>query len=207
MVTTMRRTDPDKQLAKRRQIVDAAIICFAKQGFHATSTAQICAQAGMSPGNLFHYFPTKDAIIQAIAELDRQETRGAINQLMDTQSVIEGLQSLAGKALKAARDPVYGAITIEVIAEAGRNPGVAALFAATATSARWSLVQVLQRGIEQGQIDPYLDVDHAAIWLIAVIDGAVSRAALEPEFDMIANQEMLSRLIARFLLPLGKAPS
>lgn len=203
----MRKIDPAKQLAKRQIILDAAIICFAKHGFHATSTAQICASAGMSPGNLFHYFPTKDAIIQAIAEMDRQETRQAIDKLLDAQNVIEGLQNLGDETLVAARDPVYGAITLEVVAEAGRNPVVAAMFAATETSARWCLVQVLKRGIEQGQIDPYLDVDHAAIWLIALFEGAISRAVLEPEFDLLANQAMLSRMIERFLLPPTKVSS
>ncbi|WP_230391141.1 TetR/AcrR family transcriptional regulator [Burkholderia cenocepacia] len=63
----MRKIDPERVEAKRRQILDAAIDCFARDGFHATSTAAICKAAGMSPGNLFHYFPTKAAIIEAIA--------------------------------------------------------------------------------------------------------------------------------------------
>ncbi|MBR8501953.1 TetR/AcrR family transcriptional regulator, partial [Burkholderia cenocepacia] len=69
----MRKIDPERVEAKRRQILDAAIDCFARDGFHATSTAAICKAAGMSPGNLFHYFPTKAAIIEAIAQDDQRE--------------------------------------------------------------------------------------------------------------------------------------
>lgn len=203
----MRTIDPTKQLAKRQQIVEAAMICFAKNGFHATSTAQICAQANMSPGNLFHYFPTKDAIIQAIAELDRTETLAALDQLSSTQNVIEGLQELAKSALVAARDPVFGPVGLEVLAEASRSPAVAALFSSSQDTALRGLRDVLKRGIEQGQIDPYLDVNHAAIWLIALYEGAINRATLETEFDMSAHQDMLSRLISRFLSPSNKVSS
>ncbi|WP_164076138.1 TetR/AcrR family transcriptional regulator, partial [Stenotrophomonas maltophilia] len=50
----MRKVDPDKHEARRQQILKAAIACFTAKGFHRTSTAEICAEAGMSPGNLFH---------------------------------------------------------------------------------------------------------------------------------------------------------
>ncbi len=53
----------DKQRAKRKEIVEAAMVCFSQKGFHATSTAEICKEVGMSPGNVFHYFATKDEII------------------------------------------------------------------------------------------------------------------------------------------------
>ena len=61
----MRKIDPARQHERRRQILAAAAECFAEHGFHATSTAQICARAGMSPGNLFHYYASKAEIIEA----------------------------------------------------------------------------------------------------------------------------------------------
>ena len=42
-------------------------------GFHQTSMQEICAEAGMSPGNLYRYFPSKEAIIAGIGERDRAE--------------------------------------------------------------------------------------------------------------------------------------
>jgi TetR/AcrR family transcriptional regulator, repressor for uid operon len=197
----MRKIDPVKQQAKRQQIVDAAIICFAKQGFHATSTAQICAQADMSPGNLFHYFPTKDAIIQAIAELDRAETGFALAAIWDAPNVVEGLITLAHDVLMAASDHAYSAISIEIAAEATRNPAVAALFAVNDKDARIKLVAMLKRGVTLGQVDTMLNLEQAASWLIALLEGGVGRAALEPDFDVEANHATLSLIIRRFLAP------
>jgi TetR/AcrR family transcriptional regulator, repressor for uid operon len=197
----MRTIDPARQLAKRQHILEAAVTCFAKRGFHATSTSQICKQADMSPGNLFHYFPTKDAIIQAIAEEDRRETAAALAAIAEAPDVVSAILALAQQELHAATDPVYRAISIEVAAEATRNPAVAAMFAINDKSARAALVALLQRGVALGQIDPDLELDHAASWLIALMEGAVGRAALDKGFDDTTQFATLSRLITRFLTP------
>jgi TetR/AcrR family transcriptional regulator, repressor for uid operon len=199
----MRTIDPAKQQAKRQQIVEAAIVCFAKRGFHATSTAQICAQAGMSPGNVFHYFPTKNAIIQAIAELDRLETGKALAALSEAPNVIHGLQALANDVLLAASDPAYAAISIEIAAEATRNKAVAVHFATNDQITRASLAVALKRGVEQGQVDASLDLPQTAAWLIALLEGGVGRAALDPDFDLTTNQATLCTMIDRLLRPLS----
>ena len=51
--------------ARRQQILDAARACFARQGFHQTSIQDICKEAGLSPGAVYRYFPSKDHIIAA----------------------------------------------------------------------------------------------------------------------------------------------
>ncbi len=197
----MRKIDPAKQQAKRQQIVEAAIVCFAKRGFHATSTAQICAQAGMSPGNLFHYFPTKDSIIHAIAELDRHETTLALAQIADAPNVVTGLQALAKHVLLAASDPSYSALSIEIAAEATRNDAIGKLFAANDTVARAGLVTLLAKGVALGQVDASLDLSQTASWLIALLEGGVGRAALDLKFDITANYQTLCIIIERFLRP------
>jgi TetR/AcrR family transcriptional regulator, repressor for uid operon len=197
----MRKIDPAKQQAKRQQIVDAAIVCFAKQGFHATSTAQICAQAGMSPGNLFHYFPTKDAIIQAIAELDRAETATAFDTLATASNVVVGLKALARDALVAASDPAHCALSLELTAEAVRNPAVATMFEANERLTHRNLVVLLKQGVDRGHVEPSLDLDQCAAWLIAIFEGAILRAALDRNADLEAQHQTLSQLMDRFLAP------
>src|SRR6266567_8401051 len=69
----MRRADVQRQSDRRLEILDAAQRCFARSGFHGASMQDICAEAAMSPGNLYRYFPSKEAIIAGIAERDRAE--------------------------------------------------------------------------------------------------------------------------------------
>jgi AcrR family transcriptional regulator len=80
---------------KRRVILDAAVRVFARQGFHTSRVSDIADQAGVAYGLVYHYFPSKEAILdtlfverwdvmlQAIAEADEvhsaaREKLGAI---------------------------------------------------------------------------------------------------------------------------------
>jgi AcrR family transcriptional regulator len=53
--------------ARRRQILDAALTCFARDGFHRTSMQAIFEESGLSPGAVYRYFKGKDEIVAAIA--------------------------------------------------------------------------------------------------------------------------------------------
>ncbi|MBT8228057.1 MAG: TetR/AcrR family transcriptional regulator [Dactylosporangium sp.] len=54
--------------ARRRQILEAARTCFVRSGFHATSMQDVIAAADLSVGAVYRYFPSKHALVQAIAE-------------------------------------------------------------------------------------------------------------------------------------------
>ena len=53
--------------ARRRQVLDAAAACFARQGFHRTTMRDIVSEADLSPGAVYGYFASKADIIEAIA--------------------------------------------------------------------------------------------------------------------------------------------
>jgi AcrR family transcriptional regulator len=51
---------------KRRQILDAAIRVFARQGFHATRVSDIADEAGVAYGLVYHYFNSKDEVLNEL---------------------------------------------------------------------------------------------------------------------------------------------
>jgi TetR/AcrR family transcriptional regulator, transcriptional repressor of aconitase len=110
---------------RRRQILDAARECFAKQGFHNTSMQDIFAASGLSAGAVYRYFPSKHALIKAIAE-------GALSALTQPMERIQAgppAQILAGLAEVFTEDgPLTQAapIAVQVWAEAFRDPELAA---------------------------------------------------------------------------------
>jgi AcrR family transcriptional regulator len=71
---------------KRRMILDAAVRVFARQGFHGTRVSDIADEAGVAYGLVYHYFKSKDQVLntlfadrwavllQAIRDVDAQET-------------------------------------------------------------------------------------------------------------------------------------
>ncbi len=82
----MRRANLKLQSDRRAEILAAAERCFARSGFHQASMHEICLEAGMSPGNLYRYFPSKEAIIAGISERNRAdaaESFAAVDQAED----------------------------------------------------------------------------------------------------------------------------
>jgi TetR/AcrR family transcriptional regulator, fatty acid metabolism regulator protein len=73
---------------RRRQILDAAIRVFARQGFHSCRVSDIADEAGVAYGLVYHYFSSKEQVmnelfterwsllLEAIAEIDSQEIAG-----------------------------------------------------------------------------------------------------------------------------------
>lgn len=197
----MRKIDPEKQEAKRRHIIDAAATCFAQKGFHATSTNEICIAAGMSPGNLFHYFPNKQALITAIAEEDRADMVERFTRLAKEDNVMEAIEQLTRELLALYANPVYVRISLEVASEAIKNSDIGQLFLANEVLIKAQLTTLLERGKSKGQIDPSLPTDIAATWLIALADGALGRALIDRDFQEETYAPVLMQMIRRFLAP------
>ncbi len=51
---------------KKQSILDASLRLFVENGFHGTSTAEIAKTAGVATGTLFHYFKTKEELINSL---------------------------------------------------------------------------------------------------------------------------------------------
>ncbi len=52
--------------SKRSQIIDAAVECFAKRGYHAVSISELAKFAGISKGLMYNYFESKDELLRCI---------------------------------------------------------------------------------------------------------------------------------------------
>src|SRR5215475_3675300 len=91
----MRRANVQLQSDRRAEILAAAQRCFVRSGFHGASMQDICAEAGMSPGNLYRYFPSKEALIAGIAERDRAEVAQQFAGADLSQGFFAALEGLA----------------------------------------------------------------------------------------------------------------
>lgn len=61
------RITPDAKEQTRERIVAAAVEHFKERGFEAATTRDIARRAGIAAGTLFNYFPSKEAIVSALA--------------------------------------------------------------------------------------------------------------------------------------------
>ena len=58
--------------ARQEQIINAAVVCFSRKGFHQTTMKDICEEAGLSTGAVYNYFPSKEDIVARCAEMSLQ---------------------------------------------------------------------------------------------------------------------------------------
>lgn len=101
---------------RMEQILDAAGRVFARAGYPAATTNAIAAEAGISPGSLYQFFPNKDAIAEALEARYAEHIRAAHSAAS---------QDLAGLPIDQAVDRLVA----PVVAYGLATPGFHALFA------------------------------------------------------------------------------
>ena len=178
----MLETKAQRQSDRRAEILDAAERCFARSGFHRASMQDICGEAAMSPGNLYRYFPSKEALIAGICERNRAEAVASFVMVDQAPEFFEGLAGLARHHLvDRTQDEV--ALCAEIMAESRRHPDIAKLFQNIETDIRGRIAGMLKQAAGRGEIRQDLDLDAAASVLMLLGDGMSWRRSVEPNFD------------------------
>lgn len=195
----MRKVDPVKHEQKRRQILGAAFRCFIRDGFRGASTTDICAEAGISPGHLYHYFPSKVAIIEAMIDMGLARAAAHFEKILATPDVIEAL--LADIEDSSLRFRPAQILNMDGLAEAARNPEFAKVIERHTTAVRRMWSDFLRQAQSQGRVDPELDPEATANVLIALIDGSRAMPIRDPKLDIKRSVEHLRTMLVRFLRP------
>lgn len=195
----MRIVDEAAREAKRTELLDAAARCFAERGYHATRTADICALAGMSSGNLFHYFPTKQAVLLALIERDGAATASSVAELAAADDPFGALLLLLDDVCRLAADSTYSGLALEISALAHRDDDVAVRFKANDASFRRGLEDLLERAAAAGQLDTDLTAEDAATWIAALVDGMFARVAADPTFRPETQSAVLRRIVSQLV--------
>ena len=178
----MRTSAAQRQADRREEILVAAQRCFARSGFHQSSMQEICAEAGMSPGGLYRYFPSKEAIISAIAERDRADAAANFAAVANIPGVFDGLEKLARHYLIERSDEEI-AVCAEIRTESRRNAEVGRIHNAINADVEAGLVGVLRKAVERGEIPSDINLERVVLVLLSLGDGIEWRRAMDPEFN------------------------
>src|ERR1700719_5007358 len=117
----------DNNLNRRSQILDAAVVCFAKHGFHQASMHDISAEAGISVGLIYRYFQNKEAVISAMADRHKKQIQEILERARQAPSLLESLEVLFTAHCSEDAPHIIAAFVVDLFAEASRNPRVAEL--------------------------------------------------------------------------------
>jgi TetR/AcrR family transcriptional regulator, repressor for uid operon len=189
------RAKPDRRV----EILAAAQRCFVRSGFHGASMQDICSEAGMSPGNLYRYFPSKEALIAGIAERDRAEVAQEFASADLSQGFFAVLEGMAQHHFSRRADEQVKLCT-EIMSEARRHPEIARISAGFDADVKKWLVDLMRSGAKRGDIPGDTDFEAVATMLMIIADGVWWRRALDPNFDAAAQVPIFMDITRHMLM-------
>ena len=167
---------------------------FAEKGLAATSTADICRAAGISTGNLFHYFPSKLAVFYAIFELDRDQWDTDFAAAAADPDPWHALTVVVDRMAEETAHPVVAGLLVEIIAQSHRDPTCAALVAEGDRRMLSGLAEIVDRLVRAGLADPGLPPLEAARWVLTLMESFYGRGYPEPDRDRAAHRRDPGRI-------------
>jgi len=170
---------------RRRIILDAAERSFTRAGFHRTTMQDVAAEAGMSPGNLYRYFPSKDALVAGLCERDRAGLTTEFSEMRQSGGdFLAAFRDLGRRHFEdSPRNHAKAKLCLEIWAEAGRNPEISALQTEFDRSFNEELVAAFEAAKEAGAIHPDVDTRAVASIIGKLGDGLFVRRAVASDFD------------------------
>jgi TetR/AcrR family transcriptional regulator, fatty acid metabolism regulator protein len=152
------------QEERRRQILDAAVRAFAKNGYHACRVSDIAEEAGVAYGLVYHYFESKDAVLEAIFREMWGMMVGAINAVESLdESSREQLRKACAIVLRTWRD--YPDVVRVLVREVARSGEQLQREVEEIAHAFLALQRIVERGQEQGEFRRELSPRLAA-WIV-----------------------------------------
>ena len=127
-----------------------------RSGFHRTTMQDVAAEAGMSPGNLYRYFRSKDAIVMALTERDRARIGEDFSAFSQSDDFVGIFRQLARRHF--AEEPRERSILcLEIWAEATRNRSFAAISEAFEEDIHGRMAALFRDAQDKGLIDANVD--------------------------------------------------
>jgi AcrR family transcriptional regulator len=188
--------------ARIEAIKAAAEKVFAERGFTGATMQEIAAEAGISAGAIYRYFPGKEALIHALNN-DRHIEHGkivdAIRSKGDTKQVLTGLADTFFSPLEDPQSFLDQCIEFELVSEARRNPEIRRTVSQGYDTMVASFTAVIRRGQAEGAISKSVDAESVARIMIASFEGltmqlAVGQKAHVPKYTKALKAMMTGTL-------------
>lgn len=188
---------------RRRQILDAATICFSRQGFHATSMQDIFQASGLSAGAVYRYFPSKTALIKEITEEALAVTGGILDRAIaeaaaGDPAAVSIADTVTRVVIRAGTDELTAVrpVILHIWAEAGRDPELTRLSANLLGRLADRFERLLVLHVKVGRLPPDTDTAGLARLILATVQGYLVQYAFlgGPEGVAAASQAVFGDL-------------
>ncbi|MCP4165756.1 MAG: TetR/AcrR family transcriptional regulator [Chloroflexi bacterium] len=171
----MTASAPQKQVrtaARREQILQAAIACFSRKGYHLTTMDDIVTESGMSKGSLYwHYKNKKDILVAVMHWYFDQITEEMMIAIQQSQTAVEKLNILFDlfSDTIAAEDTLFS-VFIDFYAETRHDEEITALLRQALIPYIDIIADIIREGVVSGEFKP-VDHRYMAVVFMASTEG------------------------------------
>lgn len=194
----MPKVSPEHREQKKQQVLEAASLCFAKKGFHACTMQDICRQAGLSPGAVYGYFSSKEAIIQGMSEQEHVRNEAFFQQLKnreDVRQVLDGLIDVFFDQFQEEKNRNCAKLGVMLLSESINNPKLSQLLQANAQHIKGEILEIVENGKRLGKLSREFDSKSFVQALFAMHQGLVSQIVQGEEIDVPAYKLVMKHFI------------
>jgi AcrR family transcriptional regulator len=190
---------------RRAQILAAAMTCFARQGYHATSMDDVVRESGLSVGAIYSYFASKEDLFLALSDDRAEQTLAYLNDLFrrpgpmadkSREAVDYFFRLLSDDLIPLAR------VNVEFLSEAAKSERLNARQQRRCESIRQFLCWLLTEAQQRGEVRADVDVPAAAELMMALNEGIlllsvaglrrIDLEALKPAYVSLLNAGLSS---------------
>ncbi len=176
-------TRKEQKEARRIQIIQATLDLFVERGYYGTKTSQISKKAGISEGLLFHYFPTKEILLEELVNIGLEGMRMPM-QIQAENGLDFFYQFTKMLFLQVEKNTFIAKMFVfmAVVAQAEDIPGKLRKLAASVDT-----IAFCQNWVEAGQKDGSIrkgDVMALSNMYWCAVHGIMSQYVLRPEIPL-----------------------
>jgi TetR/AcrR family transcriptional regulator, fatty acid metabolism regulator protein len=188
---------------KRRLILDAAVRVFARKGFHASRVGDIAEEAGVAHGLLYHYFASKDEVLETVFRENWAVLLARIRAVEESDAPArEQLRHVAAILLRTWRhEPDIVRVLVREIA---RSPELQERVADLVQPVD-AIARIIERGRRSGELRDDVDPTLAAIVFYGAIDELLTGWVLgqlpDGEADVAAAEQTVVDVLCAGLAP------
>ena len=196
----MPRITEARRSAQRARILEAALTCFDRNGFHRTTMQDIVNESELSPGAIYGYFDSKVAIVEAVGAERHHLERSLLTEALKAADPIAGMTTFVKKYFDWLGDPRElrsRRVAVQVWAEALHDTRMRANVDAGLAPLP-EIVRAIRSAKRRKRLPSAVNPEGLARVLLALIQGFVLQQAWQPDVDIKGYRDTVLAMLAAF---------
>ena len=183
---------------RKQEILTAAWICFAEKGYKGTTMRNIAESSGLSTGVIYNYFKNKDELLDSLLGLARESEQQIFDSMAQKDSSKEAIQEFFYICFECSPfDALKNSAKVNIYmwAEAMTRKKIMDQTNVQHNQTLDKLAQVIDDGINRGEIRADLDSRSVAGFYLALITGLQVQSALIEDLDFASYYVEIKKIL------------